>query len=679
MSIQLAAITENKKIASAIAFLSRFTVKQRLIFFTVCGFAVLIIMSGLQLFSNTVVENAVRTREKSLDVDANLFRRQSVCKQFLKQYDNALVTTYHGLEKNGKSATNWISSNGGLQSSVAQSLVNNNGKLDSLFSVLQKAGLNKKELSDKVKTDVDIADKSVTALLQSMEEREADLQMMGERLSPTEVEFLNVARDGKIFFLTIKVLLDEYSVSGDEKIELEFKKVAGRGKQIFQTFSSFSETMKNEKITEGANLFNESLRAVLAKSDAVFLFTRSEISATLEYDKTANAMSEITAKLIQSAGTRLIAVKTAATFVIAIIVIVSGLLFVLLSFSIITSVTRSIKTLLSDMDRVGNGDLSVKVTVLGNDELAQIAKKLSATVSNLADMIGKLKANANSVSSSGECMRLAADTLSSRALVMNTQSASANNSATLVSTNVNNISTSAEEMSSGVVTVATAIEEMSASLNEVSRHCQKESQIASDANVKAVTTREFMEKLGASSREIGKVVGVINKIAGQTNLLAINATIEAASAGEAGKGFAVVAAEVKELAKQTALATEKIRNQIEEMQNSTGYAVKAIEEITVVIEEINSISHTIVSAVEEQSATVNEIAKSIGGASQAASKIAKNVGESARGLSEVSNSIHNVNKAVSDTSDGVQNIRQNSSELAQLAADLQKIAGQFKV
>ena len=679
MSIQFATIAENEKIAGAIAFLSRFTVKQRLVFFTVCGFAVLIIMSGLQVFSNTVVENAVRTREKSLDVDANLFRRQSVCKQFLKQYDLALVATYDGLEKNGKFATNWISRNGGLQSAVAQTLVTNNNKLDSLFDVLKNVGLNKKGLFDTVRSNIDIADKSVTLLLRSMEEREADLQMIGDRLTPAETEFLNVVRDGKIFFLSIKVLLDEYSVSGEEKIELEFKNVAGRGKQIFRTFSSFSETLKNEKITEGANLFNESLRAVLAKSDTVFLFTRSEFTATSEYDKTANAMSEITAKLIQNAGVRLVTVKTASTSVIVMIVIISGLLFVLLSFSIITSVTRSIKTLLSDMDSVGNGDLSVKVTVLGNDEFAQIAKKLSATVSNLAEMIGKLKTNANSVSSSGECMRLAADTLSSTAQVMNTQSASANNSATLVSNNVNNISASAEEMSSGVATVATAIEEMSASLNEVSRHCQKESQIASNANVKALTTRDFMEKLGASSMEIGKVVGVINKIAGQTNLLALNATIEAASAGEAGKGFAVVAAEVKELAKQTALATEKIRNQIEEMQNSTGYAVKAIEEITVVIEEINSISHTIVSAVEEQSATVNEIAKSIGGASQAASKIAKNVGESARGLSEVSNSIHNVNKAVSDTSDGVQNIRQNSSELALLASDLQKIAGQFKV
>jgi methyl-accepting chemotaxis protein len=220
---------------------------------------------------------------------------------------------------------------------------------------------------------------------------------------------------------------------------------------------------------------------------------------------------------------------------------------------------------------------------------------------------------------------------------------------------------------------------MSSSLNEVSKNCQKESQIASNANSQAKSTRDMMERLGVSSKEIGKVIEVINDIADQTNLLALNATIEAASAGEAGKGFAVVANEVKELAKQTAQATDQIGRQIEEMQNNTTSAVTAIEEITKVIEEINSISHTIVSAVEEQSATVNEIAKTVGGASQAATEIAKNVGESAKGLVEVSSNIQGVNKAATDTAGGVANIRQSAQDLSKLALGLQKIVGQFKV
>jgi methyl-accepting chemotaxis protein len=220
---------------------------------------------------------------------------------------------------------------------------------------------------------------------------------------------------------------------------------------------------------------------------------------------------------------------------------------------------------------------------------------------------------------------------------------------------------------------------MSSSLNEVAKNCQKESQIAANANNQAKSTRDLMERLGVSSKEIGKVIEVINDIADQTNLLALNATIEAASAVEAGNGFAVVANEVKELAKQTAQATDQIGRQIEEMQNNTGNAVAAIEEITKIIEEINSISNTIVAAVEEQSATVNEIAKSVGGASQAATEIAKNVGESAKGLIEVSSNIQGVNKAATDTASGIGQIKQSAQDLAALASGLQKIVGQFKI
>jgi methyl-accepting chemotaxis protein len=188
-----------------------------------------------------------------------------------------------------------------------------------------------------------------------------------------------------------------------------------------------------------------------------------------------------------------------------------------------------------------------------------------------------------------------------------------------------------------------------------------------------------MDRLGTSSKEIGKVIEVINDIADRTNLLALNATIEAASAGEAGKGFAVVANEVKELAKQTAQATDQISRQIEEMQNNPGSAVKAIEDITAIIEEINVISHTIVAAVEEQSATVNEIAKSVGGASQAATEIAKNVGESAKGLVEISSNIQGVNTAATDTSNGVGQLKESIQDMGDLVSGLQKVLGQFKV
>ena len=100
--------------------------------------------------------------------------------------------------------------------------------------------------------------------------------------------------------------------------------------------------------------------------------------------------------------------------------------------------------------------------------------------------------------------------------------------------------------------------------------------------------------------------------------MALNATIEAARAGDAGKGFAVVATEVKELARQTNTATEDIRKRIEAVQGSTGKAVKSIDGITEIIQQVNSLSRMIASAVEEQSITTKEIANSVSQSSSAA-------------------------------------------------------------
>jgi methyl-accepting chemotaxis protein len=179
----------------------------------------------------------------------------------------------------------------------------------------------------------------------------------------------------------------------------------------------------------------------------------------------------------------------------------------------------------------------------------------------------------------------------------------------------------------------------------------------------ASSTNETVKKLGESSQEIGNVIKVITSIAQQTNLLALNATIEAARAGEAGKGFAVVANEVKELAKQTARATEDIGRKIESIQGDTKGAVKAIEEISTIINQINDISNSIASAVEEQTVTTNEIGRS--------------VAEAATGVGDIARNIGGVASAAKDTTRGANDTRKASQELSQMAARLQQAVSKF--
>jgi methyl-accepting chemotaxis protein len=357
-------------------------------------------------------------------------------------------------------------------------------------------------------------------------------------------------------------------------------------------------------------------------------------------------------------------------------IIVSGAVFVV-GNGIVSRVNRTARML--DGIASGQGDLTLRLKVGSRDEIGELALRFNTFVGKLQQMVGDVKQTALEVSTSSRDLSSGLDLIAtvsqevaekSQAVAVSTEEATAA---------AREMSHSAGGMSDSVSAIAASIQQMNTSLNEVARSCQKESQVALDANVQAGRAREMMDKLGAAGKEITKVVDVINDIADQTNLLALNATIEAASAGDAGKGFAVVANEVKELARQTARATEEIARQIEEMQELSANTVRAIEDISKVIEEVNAISQTIVSAVEEQSTTIGEIATRVEGADAAASEIARNVEQTAAGLSEVARNIRGVDTGVSDTTEGVGKLTQRARALDSMSEQLRTTMGQFKV
>jgi methyl-accepting chemotaxis protein len=182
-----------------------------------------------------------------------------------------------------------------------------------------------------------------------------------------------------------------------------------------------------------------------------------------------------------------------------------------------------------------------------------------------------------------------------------------------------------EQASVSVQSVASATNEVGASIGEIGQRARQSTEIAAEAVEQAKLTDACVAELSRSASRIGDVITVITTIAGQTNLLALNATIEAARAGEAGRGFAVVASEVKLLATQTAKATETIKTQIAEMQNTTNDAVDAIKRISGTIGHISQIAATITAAVNTQGAATQEIAYSVAMAAQGAAQVATNI------------------------------------------------------
>ena len=231
------------------------------------------------------------------------------------------------------------------------------------------------------------------------------------------------------------------------------------------------------------------------------------------------------------------------------------------------------------------------------------------------------------------------------------------------------VADASSEAAATLENVAGATQELSEATNEIAQNVAESARATSEAQEKAEYTNHVIKELGENSEKIGGIIQVINSIADQTNLLALNATIEAARAGEAGKGFAVVANEVKELAKQTSEATEEITKMIQVIQSGTSKAVSSVEEITQTVAQVNDFTNTIASAAEEQTATVSEINQSV---MDGAEKV-RSLEEQAHKLAEQANDFSAVAGTIDMTKTMVEAFSNQLNEISSLYVCDQKV------
>ncbi len=353
---------------------------------------------------------------------------------------------------------------------------------------------------------------------------------------------------------------------------------------------------------------------------------------------------------------------------------------------------KEITDIIEDIDK-REGDLTRRVSVHANQEVAAVGNGINVFMDKLQDIFKVIVNNSTRMESVvGEVRD---SVVTSNSSVSDLSALTEELSATMeeMSANASLINTNTESVKQEVDQIAERTSEINAYTREMKEH----------ADSMEASARENMESTGAKVNEIltvlnqaiedSKSVNQVNSltddilnIASQTNLLAVNASIEAARAGEAGRGFSVVATEISQLA----AASQEAANRIQQINRVVTEAVGNLTEhsnglVQYMNDSILPEFEAFVDAGSAYREKATHIETSMGDFTEKTEVLKKTMAEIADSINTIAHAIEEGVKGVSSAADSTQvlvgdmeDITRHMDENQHIAADLKRETEVFK-
>ncbi|OOF00042.1 methyl-accepting chemotaxis protein [Salinivibrio sp. IB643] len=296
-------------------------------------------------------------------------------------------------------------------------------------------------------------------------------------------------------------------------------------------------------------------------------------------------------------------------------------------------IVAPIQQLQGVMRELAQGNLAVRATVEGKNEISSLSQDVNKTATQLHSIVDQLNRMGEDVASASTelaAVMTQAESNAQQELSEIEQVASAVNELSSTADNVSDNASAADS-------TARMTDELAKSGLATSQESVQASAQMSEALHHAAS---LVQQLNEQSEKINNVVEVIHSVSEQTNLLALNAAIEAARAGEMGRGFAVVADEVRMLAGRTAGSTKEIGVIIEDLQNQSVLANESMQTTITMLAHNSELTQRVsdaLVAISESVADINDSNTQVATAAEQQSQVTKDINRNVVNISELVN------------------------------------------